>query len=508
MAVALGTLLYVLTRRQTTVATRPEIKSLAVLPLQNLSGDPTQEYFADGMTEALISSLAQIRALRVISRTSVMSFKETKKPLPPLPEIARELKVDGVIEGSLQRENGRLKMMIQLIHGPTDTHLWARDYQHELTDLLKLQGEMARAIADEIRVQVTPEERARLAFARSIDPAAHEAYLLGRYHAWKHNGEELEAGYWPLRAHYPNRTETRDRVCRSLACLAVPQLVRGHILKESQSPARAAAQRALELDARHAAAHSAVGHAKYLYDWDWTGAEKDLRRALDLEPNNADAHFYYSKLLQTLGRLPEAIYEIERARQLDPLSSVVESMFGQTLYSARRYDEAIPHLKRSIELEPRNFLACRRLANVYAQMGRYDDALACLEKLPERGKKRTPAFDSARVRKDGEADQSATKIYGTVEGFSLSGFLPADAGAYAALGENDEAFRLLMKKIENATLPGLFVKDGSGVRQPPFRSTLAGAAPPHEFAGGVVSVRDALVSGSHYKKLRWSWAGG
>jgi TolB-like protein/DNA-binding winged helix-turn-helix (wHTH) protein len=405
VALVLGALLYVLTRRHTTVATRPEIKSIAVLPLQNLSGDPTQEYFADGMTEALISSLAQIRALRVISRTSVMSFKETKKPLPPLPEIARELKVDGVIEGSVQRENGRLKMMIQLIHGPTDTHLWARDYQHELTDLLKLQGEMARAIADEIRIQVTPEERARLAFARSIDPAAHEAYLLGRYHAWKHNEEDLKRAI----GHFERTIQIEPKHAIAYADLSLAWQYRSLFgdtsLKESQSPARAAAQRALKLDARHAAAHSAVGHAKYLYDWDWTGAEKDLRRALDLEPNNADAHFYYSKLLQTLGRLPEAIYEIERARQLDPLSSVVESMFGQTLYSARRYDEAIPHLKRSIELEPRNFLACRRLANVYAQMGRYDDALACLEKLPERGRGLHSARVYARMGKRTKARQ-------------------------------------------------------------------------------------------------------
>ena len=138
------------------------------------------------MTETLISSLAQIRALRVISRTSVMSFKGTQKPLPPLPEIARELKVDGVIEGSVQRENGRVKVMIQLIHGPSDTHLWAREYERAMTDVLRLQGEMARAIANEIRIQVAPEERTRLASAATVNPDAHEAYLLGRYHFWKH----------------------------------------------------------------------------------------------------------------------------------------------------------------------------------------------------------------------------------------------------------------------------------------------------------------------------------
>ena len=179
---------YLLVPHQVNTA-RPEIKSIAVLPLQNLSGDPAQEYFADGMTEALISSLAQIRALRVISRTSVMSFKGIQKPLP---EIARELKVDGVIEGSVQRENGRLKIMIQLIHGPTDAHLWARDYERELTDVLKLQGEVARAIAQEIRIQVTPEEGARLASATTVNPAAHQEYLIGRYHLWRYNEEDLK----------------------------------------------------------------------------------------------------------------------------------------------------------------------------------------------------------------------------------------------------------------------------------------------------------------------------
>ena len=172
-----------------------------MLPLQNLSGDPAQEYFADGMTEALISSLAQIRALRVISRTSVMSFKGIQKPLP---EIARELKVDGVIEGSVQRENGRVKIMIQLIHGPTDAHLWARDYERELTDVLKLQGEVARAIAQEIRIQVTPEERARLASATTVNPAAHQEYLARALSSLEIQRGRSEAGDRLLRAGHPD----------------------------------------------------------------------------------------------------------------------------------------------------------------------------------------------------------------------------------------------------------------------------------------------------------------
>ncbi len=194
--------MYLLMKRQGTAY--HDIKSVAVLPLQNLSSDPTQEYFADGMTEALIGRLAQIRSLRVISRTSAMSFKGTNKPLPPLPEIARQLKVEGVIEGSVQRENGRVKVMIQLIHGPTDTHLWARNYERALTDILKLQDEMARAIADEIRIQVTPEDRARMSAARAVNPAAHEAYLLGRFHFWKYIIDDHKRAIEPLRACDPD----------------------------------------------------------------------------------------------------------------------------------------------------------------------------------------------------------------------------------------------------------------------------------------------------------------
>jgi TolB-like protein/DNA-binding winged helix-turn-helix (wHTH) protein len=451
VALALGTMLYVFTRRHATDATRPEIRSLAVLPLQNLSGDPAQEYFADGMAEALISSLAQIRALRVISRTSVMSFKETKKLLPPLPEIARELKVDAVIEGSVQRENGRVKVMIQLVHGPTDTHLWARDYERTETDILKLQGEMARAIADEIRIQVTPEERARLVSAATVNPAAHEAYLLGRYHFWKLNEEDLKLAI----GHFERALQIEPRYAGAYADLSLAWQYRSFFgaatLKESESPARATAQRALELDDSQAAAHFAVGHVKYLYDWNWTGAEKDYRRALELDPNNLDAHYYYSKLLQTVGRLPEAIHEIERARQLDPLSSMVESFFGQALYNARKYDEAVPHLERAIELEPRNFLACRRLANVYAQMGRYDDALAFHEKAGGGGYFVARVY--ARMGKPTKARQMLEEVRVKTD---PTGLQPLGAAAFAAVGDKDEAFRLLMNKIDEHVLPGLF----------------------------------------------------
>jgi len=450
VAVALGTLLYVLARRQSTVATRPEIKSLAVLPLQNLSGDPTQEYFADGMTEALISSLAQIRALRVISRTSVMSFKGTQKPLPPLPEIARALKVDGVIEGSVQRENGRVKISIQLIHGPTDAHLWARDYERALTDVLKLQREMARAITDEIRIQVTPEERAQLASATTVNPAAHEAYLLGRYHFWKHIVDDHKRAI----DHFERAIQIEPSYAAAHAGLSMAWQKWGSQrpapLKEFEPQARAATRKALELDGQLSEAHAAQGFLQFSYDWDWKGGENSIKRALELDPNNLDAHYNYAVLLMALGRFPEALTEIQSAEQLDPLSHQVQVLFGHVLYRAGKYDEAVLRLKQAIEREPRSAQAHHLLGWVYEQKGRYTEAIEFHDKNRVlRGKRSdNPPFVAilARVYVLMGKRNKAKRL---LAGLGHDGPAPAfSAGAYAALGDTDEAFRLLFRMVE------------------------------------------------------------
>ncbi len=229
--------------------------------------------------------------------------------------------MDGVIEGSVQRENGRVKVMIQLIHGPTDTHLWARDYERALTDVLKLQGEMARAIADEIRTQVTPEERTRLASAATVNPAAHEAYLLGRYHFWKHIVDDHKRAI----DHFERAIQIEPSYAAAYAGLSMAWQKWGSQRpappKEFEPQARAAARKALELDGQLSEAHAAQGFLQFSYDWDWRGGENSIKRALELDPNNLDAHYNYAVLLMALGRFPEALTEIQTAEQLDPLST-------------------------------------------------------------------------------------------------------------------------------------------------------------------------------------------
>ena len=444
VALVIGVVAYFLTERQVT-ATRPEIKSIAVLPLQNLSGDPAQEYLADGMTEALITKLAQVRSLKVISRTSVMSFKESKKPLPSLPEIARELRVDAVVEGSMQRENGRVKVMIQLIHGPTDAHLWAREYERALTDVLKLQGEMARAIADEIRIQVTPEERTRLASVAIVNPAAHEAYLLGRFYLWKQIIDDHKRAI----SHFERAIQIDPSFAPAYAGLSLVWQKLGiqtrSALGAVEPQARAAAQKALELDDRLAEAYVARGHLQFFYDWDWAGAENSLRRAFELDPNNLDAHYHYSVLLMCLGRTEESLGEIQIAEQLDPLSPTVQIQFGRVLHKAGRLDEALGRLKQAIDREPRSHQAYVRLAALYVQMGRYTEAMETFDKARVlrgiTGDKRSPAVRArvyALMGKRAEAQRMLKGLEVTTTA----------AGAHAALGNTDEAFRFLFQLVE------------------------------------------------------------
>jgi TolB-like protein/DNA-binding winged helix-turn-helix (wHTH) protein/Flp pilus assembly protein TadD len=442
-ALAAGVLLYSLRPAPAVVAGRSAIATLAVLPLDNLSGDPEQEYFADGMTEALIGNLARIRALRVVSRTSVMRFKGAKRPLS---EIARALNVDAIIEGSVQRSGDRVQVSVQLIHAATDTHLWAREYERDLTDILKLQGEVARAIAGEIQVRITAEERAGLTSAGAINPGAYQEYLLGQHYLWRLTEEDLTRAI----EHFDRAIALDADYAAAHAGLSHAWWWRGvwgaKTPKQVKAPSRAAALRALELDPQLAEAHVSTGRIKFSYDWDWAGAEKDFGRALEIDPNNLDAHFFHAMLCMALGRFSESLAHIEKAEQLDPLSATVQSGFGRILYRARRFDGAILHLNQAIDLEPQTPGNYHRLADVYEEMGRYDEALALQEKEDKvLGRSPGAGPDIARIyARMGRRDKARQVL--PLRQTSRREWL-SFASAYAALDDRDEAFRLLFESV-------------------------------------------------------------
>jgi serine/threonine protein kinase/tetratricopeptide (TPR) repeat protein len=431
--------------------TATAIRSLAVLPLKNLSGDPAQEYFADGMTEALISSLAQIRALKVISRTSVMRYKGTTEPLP---EIAGALRVDAIVEGSVQRAGSRVRITAQLIQGATDAHVWAKEYEGDLTDVLRLESEVARAIANEIRIQVTPGERIRLSSAQAVKPEAYEAYLLGRYHQWKLNEEDLQRAI----GHFEHAIRIDPNYAAAYAGLAVALPERGvwgtAAFREDEKRAHAAAAKAIELDGDQADGHAALAFIRYHYDWDWSGAEKEFQRALELDPNNWSAHTHYAVMLMALGRFTDAIAQIAAARELDPLSSYIESSYGRILYRARKYEEAIPHLLRASQLDPRDYSAHVRMVDVYIQLGRYPEAIAAEEKaratsggavlhwlrLTQVYARMGKRQEALRVLQEAKADKNWGR------------HVVDTALAYAVLGDKDEAFSWLEKGVERRDL--------------------------------------------------------
>jgi TolB-like protein/DNA-binding winged helix-turn-helix (wHTH) protein/Tfp pilus assembly protein PilF len=445
LALAAGASIYALRTPPAAATPGSQISALAVLPLENLSGDASQEYFADGMTEALIAQLAHIRALRVVSRTSVMRFKGASRSLP---EIARALGVDAVIEGSVQRSGARVRINLQLVQARTDTHLWARQYERELTDVLKLQAEVARAVADEVQVQITAEERARLASADAVDAGAYQEYLLGQHYLWRLNEEDLTRAI----SHFDEAIRLDPGYAAAHAGLSHAWWWRGifgdKTLKQVEARSRASASTALKLDADLAEAHVSMGRIKFGYDWDWAAAGDQFRRALDIDPNNRDAHYFHGMLSMALGRFAEAVAHMERAERLDPLSAAVQSGFGRVLYRARRFDEAIAHLTTAIELEPQTAGSYHRLADVYEEVGRYDDALALHLKaatLLGRPSGTGPAVARiyARMGKPAEARRMLRS-----EGTSQWGW-GESATVYAALGDRDEAFRSLSRMFED-----------------------------------------------------------
>jgi TolB-like protein/Tfp pilus assembly protein PilF len=431
----------------------PAIRSIVVLPFENLSGDSTQEFFAAGLTEEVTARLAQLTTLRVVSRTSAMSLQGRRVPVTA---IAKDLDVDGVVEGSVRREGGRVRISIQLIDARSDTHLWARDFEREAAAAWPLQIEVAQAVAEAIRVQTTPEERARLAVVPSVSPAAHEEYLLGRHQLWKFIEEDR------VRAieHFNRAIRLDPQYAAPYAALAHAWWMRGVFgplsLKEVAEPAREAALAALARDDRNAEAYAALAFVQGMFDWEWDRAQATAHRAVALEPNSVDARYVNAVLLMAMGRLDQAMSEIDYATRLDPLSAQVQSTYGRILYRARRFDAARVRLERALELEPRSARTYTRLANAHEQMERYDDALAALNRIDTRAEEpvSTP-LAGARARilaRAGRLDE-ARQLLAQVPEDS-----PVRAEVFAALGDRDAAFMSLFRALDRRDSWLLFIK--------------------------------------------------
>jgi len=362
------------------------IRSLAVLPFENLSGDPEQDYFVDGMTDAVITDLAQVRALRVISRTSVMQYNLAKKALP---RIGEELDVDAVVEGTVTRSGDRVRVTAQLIQAATDRHLWAQSYERELRDVLGLQREVAAAIAQAIQVKLQPEENRRMTQAQApVDPEAYEAYLKGRFYWSKRSAEtSLKAvGYFQQAierdlAYAPAYSGLSD----TYRAFDVQGLAPPH---ECMPKAEAAARKALALDDTLAEAHASLAGVLYRYDWDWEGAEREFRLSLELEPSYAEGHRAYAVYLMTVRRHEEALAEARRARELSPLSLVINTEMGMALVRLGRYDEAIQQLQKTLEIDPKFARVYQTLAFAYEGKGDWPRAMEALERRPGGGQGR------------------------------------------------------------------------------------------------------------------------
>ncbi len=440
---------------QVVIAPGP-IRSIAVLPLDNLSGDPEQEYFADGMTEVLIASLARIGGLRVISRTSSMAYKNSDRTLP---QIASELNVDAVVEGSVMRAGDRVRITTQLIRADSDEHLWSDSYERDLEDVLALQREVAGAIADEIELKLAPAQAQ--GGGRPVDPEAFEGYLKGRHHWNKRTGADIRKSI--------EYFETAIALDPDWA-LAHSGLAQAYVLlapfdpserpRDSMPRARAAAERALELDDELAPAHTALAGVRMWYDWDWEGAEAEFQRALELDPSYATAHHWYA-LHRLSMKKQDALEHIQRARELDPLSMIIGTIMGQILLFAREYDRSIETLRETLELDPGFTYGQVSLARAYAAKGMHEEAVEVAERLArtDPGSRRgmvtlALAYAGAGQRED------ALRILEEVRGSAL--YPPSVAYVYAALGEADAAFEWLEKAYERRSIGVTWIRVDPG----------------------------------------------
>ena len=444
-----------------------EIRSIAVLPLDNLSNDPDQDYFSDGMTEALIANIAKIRSLKVISRTSVMRYKGTEKPLP---EIGKELNVDAILEGSVMHAEGEVRITVQLIRASTDEHLWADSYTDKLENIMILQSKIAKAIAKEVKLTLSPEEELKLSSNKKIDPAAHEAFLRGKHFWNKRTGDDIKKGL-----EYFKEAVNID----PLYALAHVGIAESYVLlhqyanlpsRETYPKGKAAALKALEIDPNLGEAHIAIAYALTEHFWDWEAAEIEYKKGLELSPNYATGHQWYGELLFIIGRYDESKNEIELARELDPLSRIillVESVvhhWSGDLESARRL------MDRNIELYPEFSGMYRTKGFFHLTREEYDDAARMWLKAIE--------FDKSYTE-DLEAYREAVKLSGIKGLYRI--FLEFDlkqdpinsyfvANDYYILGDYEKSLDWLERAIEDRIFWMIRVNQDPTYSDPVFRT--------------------------------------
>jgi len=436
------------------------IRSLAVLPLENLSGDPSQDYFSDGMTDELITELGQISQLRVISRTSVMTYKGARRPLP---EIARDLSVDAVVEGTVLRSGDRVRITAQLIQAPADKHLWAQSYEGDVRETLALQRQVARAIAEEIRIELTPHERDVLKSVKSVNSEAYEAYLKGRYFWNKRTGDGLRKAvdyFQQAIEKDPNYSQAYTGLADSFALLGDWEY--GVLAPSEAYPqAKAAATKALALDSNLGEAHISLAFSLDGFDWDFASAEREFRRGIELNPGYATGHQWYAGHLTLFGKDSEAISEMKKAEDLDPLSLIIGADLAEDLLIAHQYEEAIQRSRKTMDLDPHFPLAHYQLGQAFLQKHRYDEAIAELQKaVAFSGSSTTSTSSLAYAYAVSGRKNQALKILNDLKSQTSEKFsnAPEIALVYLGLDDKDQAMAWLEKGYAERFNPGVLMR--------------------------------------------------
>ncbi|HKW33340.1 MAG TPA: tetratricopeptide repeat protein, partial [Candidatus Acidoferrum sp.] len=437
-------------------AAPPKIK-LAVLPFKNMSGDPEQEYFSDGMTDEMITQLARLepKRLGVIARTSVMPYKATEKSTA---QICGELGVNYIMEGGVRRTEKRARITAQLVQCADQTHVWANSADRDMADILALQAEAAQAITREVQITLSSEQQTRLTTARPVNPDAYEAYLKGRYCWYRRDPREFQKSV----GYFRSAIEKQPDYALAYSSLAMSYAMLGVIpydalaAKEAMPQARAAAEKALDLDNSLAEARTVLGLVRYRYEWDWQGAEQQYDQALSVQPSYVQAHLWRSWLLLALNRHREALQQIQRAeeaaQETDPRSLVViRAVLAQALYYARQYDRSIEESKKAIELDPNWFITYFHLARAYEQKGMYAEAVTEVEKAHATFSN-VLLFEMELGHAHALAGRKndALKEVQYLGELAKSRYVPAfyTAAIYIGLGDKDEAFQWLEKAAE------------------------------------------------------------